>query len=256
MFAAISLIIIIFISLLVTRIATIALSHTGLSKEAARFQARSALTGSGFTTNESEKVVTHPVRRQIIRLLMLIGNAGLVTVISTLILSFTQHKNGFSLLYSVIIIVVGLLLIWWVSKSSLLDPFFSKIIDWALERYTDIDLRDYAAVLHLTGEYQISEFQVEASDWVAHKVLKEMELSQEGIMVLGIRRKEGAYIGAPGGDTKVLPEDVLTIYGKASVFRELDERRKGRRGDEKHEEAIKQHEKEVKKEQHEDEETL
>jgi len=33
---------------------------TGLSRESARFQARSALTGGGFTTTESEAVVRHP----------------------------------------------------------------------------------------------------------------------------------------------------------------------------------------------------
>jgi Trk-type K+ transport system membrane component len=39
------------LSLLITRIATIALSVTGLSRETARFQARSAFTGVGFTTD-------------------------------------------------------------------------------------------------------------------------------------------------------------------------------------------------------------
>jgi hypothetical protein len=50
------------LSLIITRIATTALSLTGLSWEAARFQARSAFTGTGFTTTEAERVVDHPVR--------------------------------------------------------------------------------------------------------------------------------------------------------------------------------------------------
>lgn len=78
-----------------SRIATIAITYTGLSREAARFQARSALTGSGFTTSESEKVVTHPVRRRIILLLMLLGNAGIVAAISSLILAFLGQQSGF-----------------------------------------------------------------------------------------------------------------------------------------------------------------
>ena len=51
------------LSLFVTQLATIALTYTGLSLEAARFQARSAFTGTGFTTSEAENVVDHPVRR-------------------------------------------------------------------------------------------------------------------------------------------------------------------------------------------------
>ncbi len=50
----ITLIVIFTFSVLITKIATESLVHTGLSKEAARFQARSAFTGVGFTTKEAE----------------------------------------------------------------------------------------------------------------------------------------------------------------------------------------------------------
>lgn len=69
----ITVILILIFSILVTRVAAIALTHTGLSREASKFQARSAFTGVGFTTEESEKVVNHPVRRRILLLLMILG---------------------------------------------------------------------------------------------------------------------------------------------------------------------------------------
>lgn len=71
-------IVIITLSILVTRVATVALTLTltGLSRESAKFQARSAFSGAGFTTTESEDVVNHPIRRRVIMSLMLIGNAG------------------------------------------------------------------------------------------------------------------------------------------------------------------------------------
>ena len=72
MLSIISLLVVLTLSILVTRIATVALTYTGLSRESARFQARSAFTGVGFTTNESEKVVNHPLRRKILMLLMLL----------------------------------------------------------------------------------------------------------------------------------------------------------------------------------------
>jgi len=78
MIAIISLLMVLVFSLLITRIATIALTYTGLSRQSAKFQARSAFTEVGFTTSESEKVVNHPVRRRILLLMMLIGNAGIV----------------------------------------------------------------------------------------------------------------------------------------------------------------------------------
>jgi len=66
MIAIVSLLCVLSLSLFVTRVATVALAHTGLSREAARFQARSAFTGVGFTTSESENVINHPVRRRVV----------------------------------------------------------------------------------------------------------------------------------------------------------------------------------------------
>jgi prepilin signal peptidase PulO-like enzyme (type II secretory pathway) len=85
---------VILVSLLITRVATVALTLTGLSLDVARFQARSALSGTGFTTSEAEAVVNHPVRRRIVMALMLLGSAGLVTVIASLMLSFTGAGHG------------------------------------------------------------------------------------------------------------------------------------------------------------------
>jgi hypothetical protein len=73
---------------------TIALTHTGLTKASAKFQARSAFSGAGFTTSESEMVVNHPVRRKIVMLLILLGNAGLVTAVSSLILTFVRQGDS------------------------------------------------------------------------------------------------------------------------------------------------------------------
>jgi hypothetical protein len=43
----------------------------------AAFQAQSAFSGAGFTTQESETIVTHPLRRRIVRLLILLGSVGI-----------------------------------------------------------------------------------------------------------------------------------------------------------------------------------
>jgi hypothetical protein len=60
--ALFSLLIVVTLSILVTRIATVALTHTGLSGEMARFQARSAFTGVGYTTSEAEQAVKRQKR--------------------------------------------------------------------------------------------------------------------------------------------------------------------------------------------------
>ena len=91
--AALSLFVLMTLSILVVRVAAVALRQTGLEEATAKFQALSAVSGTGFTTSESETIVNYPVRRRIVTLLMVIGNLGLVTVFATLVVSFV-HTEG------------------------------------------------------------------------------------------------------------------------------------------------------------------
>ena len=238
MLAAVSLFVIITLSALVTKVAAIALMHTGLSTEIAKFQARSAYTGSGYTSQESEKLMNHPVRRKIVYMLMLIGNAGIITTLSSLMLTFLLPNNRSSLVYSLIFIVVALSALWFVIKSKVVDRWLSKMIDRALKKYTNIDVKDYAAILHLSGEYQISELRVRKTSWLAGKTLLELDLKSEGINVLGIQQKEGEYIGAPGGDDVINAGDVITMYGKAEIFKNIDARDDDFLGDWNHQKIV------------------
>ena len=85
MIALISLLVVITISITVVRIGSVALVMTGLSKDLAVFQAQSAFSGVGFTTTESGSVVGHAARRKIIRLLMLMGNAGITSAVASVV---------------------------------------------------------------------------------------------------------------------------------------------------------------------------
>ncbi|MFC1546928.1 TrkA C-terminal domain-containing protein [Candidatus Neomarinimicrobiota bacterium] len=252
MFAIFTLLLVVTISIVVTRIATIALVHTGLSIESARFQARSAFTGSGFTTRESEDVVNHPVRRRIVMLLMLLGNAGIVTVISSFILTFVNRGESVSVLPRIVILVVGLTALWFFSHSKWIDKRLSWMIDRFLKRYTKLDVRDYASLMHLAGDYSLVELEVDKGDWISNRSLAECELGDEGIMVLGIKRFDGTYLGAPRGSTLLLSKDILIIYGRVGKIEELDQRRKNKRGDQLHEKAIAEQQKVMEEEAKED----
>jgi len=91
-------------SFLIVRAASVALMMTGLEKNKARFQALSAFSGTGFTTKESESIVNHPRRRQIIRWLMITGNAGIATVIVTATSSMATSR-GYQLPVNVVFII-------------------------------------------------------------------------------------------------------------------------------------------------------
>ena len=236
----ISLLVVVTLGLLITRIATVALTFTGLSRDSARFQARSAFTGVGFTTSESEGILEHPVRRRIIMILMLMGNAGFVTAVSSLMLVFLQTGNQTSmpLKWRILLLVCGLVLLWAVASSKWIDRQMSRIIAWALAKWTSLDIKDYPALLRLSSGYSVSELKVNKGDWVAGKSLLELRLADEGIHILGVRRADGEYIGAPTGSTYIRGGDTLVIYAQVAHLAELERRRADRNGDEAHEQRV------------------
>lgn len=238
MAAIIPVLVIVVLSTVVTRVATVALTLTGLSREAARFQARSALTGTGFTTSESERMVGHPVRRRIVMTLMLIGSAGIVSVIATVILSFVGTSGTADALQRFGTLTGGLVLIYLVSHTRAFNRSMEFIIERALKRFTDIDVRDYAKLLRVHGDYGVSELAVEEDDWLAGCSLAELRLADEGVLVLGLQAASDTYLGAPKGDLVVRAGDVLILYGRAERLADIDAREAGRAGDEAHARAV------------------
>ena len=225
------------LSLIAARIASVALTLTGLSREAARFQARSALSGVGFTTSEAESVVSHPVRRRVVMMLMLVGSAGIVTGVATLMLSFVG-AGGDERLARLGALLVGLVLVLVLARSPLVDRGLSRVVAWALKRWTNVDTRDYASLLHLTGDYAVMELKANDSDWVCGRTLRELGLREEGVAVLAVQRPDGVYIGAPIPDTPIGAGDTLILYGRSRRLRELDDRRAGPAGDRSHRTAV------------------
>jgi NhaP-type Na+/H+ and K+/H+ antiporter len=246
----VSLIVIITLSLLITRIAAEALVHTGLSREAARFQARSAFTGVGFTTHEAESIVNHPVRRKIIQALMLIGNVGIISAVASLILTFVDTGQGtLSNLWRFIIILASLATLWLLSKSSLLERGVARIINLALARFTDLNVKDYVEILNLTGEYEITVLKVREGDWMENRKLRELELNREGINLIAIQRGDDTFIGTPHGDTDIIKGDRLIIYGREKALQNLENRKEDDPGRKDHEKAIRDQEEELQKQE-------
>lgn len=227
------LIILALVSLLITRVATVALVVTGLTRQSARFQARSALTGVGYTTTEAEGIVAHPVRRRIVMTLMLLGNIGLVTAVAGLLGGFLA-TGGRQTLLRAALLILGLAVVYAASRSRYVDRWLSAGISALLGRFTDLDVRDYASLLRLTGDYAVRELHAQAGDWLADRRLDELRLADEGVLVLGIRRPDGHYLGTPDKTTAVREGDTVVVYGRGDALDDLDQREAGHRGDQDH----------------------
>ncbi len=74
---------------------TMLFRFTGLPEEKARFQVISLLTSSGFTTRESEMIISTRSRRRLARIIMLFGyvfNLTIVTALVNVFFSFGQDQ--------------------------------------------------------------------------------------------------------------------------------------------------------------------
>ncbi len=231
MAAVVSLIVVVTLGLLVTRVATVALTMTGMSLQHARFQARSAFTGTGFTTSEAAAVVGHPARRRIAMALMLVSGAGAVTVIGTLILSFAGVDSTGGGLRRAGVIVVSLVGLLWLAKNGVVDRALRTVIERLLRRFTDLDVRDYAALLHLRGQWRVAQLPVAEDDWIASRPLGQLSLPEEGVAVLGVERAEGTWTGAPKEDLQLQVGDVVVLYGRNAMLDDIASRLHGEDGD-------------------------
>jgi K+/H+ antiporter YhaU regulatory subunit KhtT len=165
---------------------------------------------------------------------MLFGNAGIAAVLTSLILTFVGEETGSLLTLKLILIVSGVVALWAIASSHWVDRQLSKLIDRMLSRYTRLQVRDYASLLHLAGEYKVSEMHVDPQSWLANQTLANLNLRDEGLLILGIERIGGEFIGAPNGKTKLEVGDNVIIYGRDSTIAELSKRQSGFSGDVEH----------------------
>ena len=106
----------------------------------------------------------------------------------------------------------------------------TKLTQYACQKFTRLDLNDYVALLNLAEGYSILEVDVRKGDWLGGQDLATLALPKEGVLVLGVRKSDGTYVGSPNGATLVEVGDTLTVYGKLAQLEELNQRKHGPAG--------------------------
>jgi len=236
MIALFGLFTIVVVAIIGVRIGSIALELTGLSSDIASFQAQSAFYGVGFTTSESESVMSHPVRRRIIRSLFLLGSAGITSSIATFVLTFVG-QSGKNLALRAQFLLLGIIVILLLARSKFIYRIMKKIITRALEKWTKLRIYDYEQLLGLSKGYNVSRITVKRNSWLADKNVEELKLNLEGILILAIYQTiddEERFMGVPESHTVITEGDTLICYAREDLTKLLAQRPKGKKGDEEH----------------------
>lgn len=216
LFSLIALFFIAGVAFLIVRIGAIALMMTGLPRETANFQAISAFFGVGFTTEESELVVTHSVRRKITQHLIVAGNLGITSALATFIVTLLADGEDASIsrTWALPIGLGGVILLFGILSIRPVRIATEWIIRKSLKSAGVIRPMDYDLLLRVVHGYVLSELAVSDDSPLANKPLTESGLGQLGVLVLGISRHDGSYIGAPAGRDVIEPGDQLIVYGR------------------------------------------
>ena len=212
------LLIIIIISYCIVRSGAIALEMTGVSIHIARFQALSAFTGTGFTTQETEIIVNHPIRRKIISSLMILGNAGIVSIIGAFIFSFGE-TGSFNPLFT-LIIIVAVAGLYKIAVHRTVDTKLSETIRQNLRTRLHIEKVLIEEIIHQPEGYGVASVIIVKNSKNSQHTLEDLGLKDNNIIVLSIER-EGSIIPQPASETQLNEDDRLICFGKFDLIRQL-----------------------------------
>jgi len=190
--------------LLILWIGSMALEATGMERAKARFQALSALSGTGFTTREAEGIVNHPKRRRIASWLIFLGSVGLTSFLVFAILYVRAGIAAPTLTYIVVLacIVVFFILLIWTGIIGKLTTGILKLL-----RKSPINFE----ILHEADVYGVARIKITDKDLTVGKFIKGK------ITVLAIERGD-VVITSPKDTESLKAGDYLLCYGKTEEF--------------------------------------
>lgn len=209
--------------ILIIEISTVLLEATGLRREVARFQAISLLTGTGYTTSESEMVINHPIRRKIASFLIVFGTISFAVILSFVISFFVTNAVHLSDLgFGVVILAASMLFL----RNRFVKGFLSRNVGLRFEKYS-VHHKSVEEVFHVDSEYVMRQFCLtDAHFRVVNVSLKQLKLANEDIKILNIKRNHH-IIKNPTGSTVLLPGDDILVYGNVEKIHHYFQERQG-----------------------------
>ena len=200
----------------ITELFTIFFRFTGLPDEKARFQVISLLTGCGFTTRESEMILSNRPRRRLARITMLFGYVFNITIVSAFVNVFFSLKAAQVGNYlPVVLIPLGAVAIIFVF---IRFPAVRALADRQLERLVDHMIRGEAGntvmPLDYIGKDSIALVTLNyiPEEYQGVPLSKTGLRAETGILVMLVETKGGKAAPA-GADTVFHIGDKLTVFG-------------------------------------------
>jgi hypothetical protein len=203
--------------MLIIEISTMLLQATGLPREVARFQAISLLTGTGYTTSESEMIINHPLRRRIASFLIVFGTISFAVILSFVISFFVSsvvHLSDLGLGLGILVLSLFFL------RQPTVRRLLSKGVGSQFDKYY-VHHKSIEEVFHVDSDCVMCQFYItDAHVQIINVPLKQLNLAQQDVKIMNIQRNSH-IIKNPTGSTTIQPGDRVLVYGNVENIRKF-----------------------------------
>lgn len=207
---------------IIAELFTILFRFTGLPAERARFQVISLLTGCGFTTRESEMILSSRGRRRLARITMLFGYVFNITIVSAFVnvflsLKMTQVEHYFlGLLIPMIVIAVIIVFMRVPAVHAWGERLLQRVADRLFSRQETFNA---VLLLDYIGTDSIAQITLRhiPEEYLGRKLSETKLRAETGILVMLVERP-GRKPEAAGPDTVFAVGDKLTVFGSYAVI--------------------------------------
>jgi len=194
---------------------SVALEATGMERKRARFQALSALTGTGFTTREAEDIVGHPRRRLIASWLIFLGSVGIILfLLILLVIILVGIKPSKPLPPGITILsalpAIALLVLFWLGVLDKLGTAIANRLKRSAYFTAELSIKE---TVHQAGDYSVARFTIGRKAPEAGCKIGDTSLAEHGINILAIERGDRTLAFPEAGEV-VQAGDHLLCYGK------------------------------------------
>ena len=213
---------IILIYWVITELFTILFRFTGLPDERARFQVISLLTGCGYTTRESEMVISNRRRRTLARITMLFGYVFNITIVSAFINVFLSLKLSQVEHYylGILIPLAAVTIIFIFIRVPRIRAWGDRILEKVADRLVGrTDTFNTVLLLDYIGTETIAQVTLHhiPEEYLGVTLAKTGLKTDTGILVMLVERP-GKKPEAAGADTVFAVGDKLTVFGDYSTI--------------------------------------
>ena len=195
---------------------TVLFRFTGVPDEKARFQVVSLLTGSGYTTRESELFVSTKSRRRLARIIMLFGYVFNITFISALINVFLTLKASERTAHHIIGMmfpVIAIAIIFLFIRIPKIHSWGENLLEMLVGKIMKRGNENSAFLLDYIGDDSIVQILLKhVPEKMAGKTLVETGIKPEhNLLVMVVERDKPVPATA---DIVFQAGDKLTVFGK------------------------------------------